>query len=447
MKAISDNRRGSLRVSEETKQKTEADDPRTWTWVEGRAWSERMLTALGNGVKGGKWYSLIDKVADRGVLEAAWERVCANAGAAGVDGMRVEAFAAHQGRYLDELSAALRSGRHQAQPVRRVYIPKGPGQTRPLGIPTVKDRVVQTALKLVLEPIYERDFAPGSFGFRPQRGCKDALREVDRLLKDGHVWVVDADIRQYFEMIDKDILLTRVAERVSDGGVLDLVEGYLNQPIFDGLARWTPTSGTPQGAVISPLLANIYLHPLDREMQAAGHQMVRYADDFVVLCRSEADAQAALAQVRAWVEANGLSLHPEKTHLGDCRQKGQGFQFLGYRFEAGRRYVRSKSLNAIKERLRQRTRRTRGDSLVRVIADINPTLRGWFGYFKHARRTTFAALDGFVRRRLRALLRRQEKRPGAGHCAADHRRWSNAFFAKQGLFTLSAAHAAASQPR
>ena len=171
------------------------------------------------------------------------------------------------------------------------------------------------------------------------------------------------------------------------------------------------------------------------------------ATRLVVLCRSEADAQAALAQVRAWVEANGLSLHPEKTHLGDCRQKGQGFEFLGYRFEAGRRYVRPKSLKAIKERLRQRVRRSRGDSLARVIAEINPTLRGWFGYFKHAHRTTFVALDGFVRRRLRAMLRRQQKRPGAGHCAADHRRWSNAFFAQQGLFTLSTAHAVASQSR
>ena len=406
-----------------------------------------MLTALGNGVEGGRWYSLMDKVYRREVLDAAWERVERNAGAAGVDGQSVAAFAAHAGRYLDELGADLRSGRYRAQPVRRVYIPKGGGQLRPLGIPTVKDRVVQTALKLVLEPIFERDFVAGSYGFRPQRGCKDALREVDRLIADGYVWVVDADICQYFEQIDKVRLLGRVADRVSDGRVLRLIEDYLNQEILEGLQRWTPTAGTPQGAVLSPLLANLYLHPLDVEMAASGHRMVRYADDAVVMCASEAEAQAALARMRAWVEANGLRLHPEKTHLGDCREKGQGFEFLGYRFEAGRRYVRSKSLKALKERLRQRTRRTRGDPIERVIADINPTLRGWFGYFKHAHRTTFTAIDGFVRRRLRALLRRQEGRPGMGLCIADNCRWNNAFFAEHGLFALTPAHAAASQSR
>jgi RNA-directed DNA polymerase len=199
--------------------------------------------------------------------------------------------------------------------------------------------------------------------------------------------------------------------------------------------------------VLSPLLANIYLHPLDVEMAASGHRLVRYADDAVVMCASEAEAQAALARMRAWVEANGLRLHPEKTHLGDCREKGKGFEFLGYRFEAGRRYVRSKSLKALKERLRQRTRRTRGDPIERVIADINPTLRGWFGYFKHAHRATFAAIDGFVRRRLRALLRRQAGRPGMGRCLADNCRWNNAFFAEHGLFALTPAHAAASQSR
>jgi len=434
-------------VSLETRHETEADDPRTWSWVEGRAWSERLLAALGNGVEGGRWYSSMDKVYRRDVLEAAWERVAGNAGAAGVDGMRVEAFAAHAGRSLDELSEALRSGRYRAQPVRRVHIPKGGGQTRPLGIPTVKDRVVQTALKFVLEPIFERDFVAGSYGFRPQRGCKDALREVDRPIADGYTWVVDADSCQYFEKIDKERLLGRVAERVSDGRVPRLATDDLNQEILDGLKRWTPTAGTPQGAVLSPLLANSYLHPLDLEMAAAGHRMVRYADDFVVMCRSEQEARDALARVRVWVEANGLSLHPEKTHLCDCREKGKGFEFLGYRFEAGRRSVRSKSLKALKERLRQRTRRTRGDPIERVVADIDPTLRGWFGYFKHAHRTTFAALDGFVRRRLRALLRRQEKRPGMGLCLADHRRWNNAFFAERGLFTLVPAHAAASRSR
>lgn len=434
-------------MSQATKHERDTDDPRTWTWVEARAWNERMLAALGNGVTGGKWYSLMDKVSRVEVLEAAWERVAANHGAAGVDRQSVEAFAAHRERYLAELSEALATGRYVPQPVRRTYIPKRSGGQRPLGIPTVKDRVVQGALKLVLEPIFEREFVAGSYGFRPGRGCKDALRDVEGLLKAGHVWVVDADIRSYFEAIPKGALLGRVGERVSDGRVLSLVEGFLNQDILEGLERWTPLSGTPQGAVLSPLLANVYLHPLDRAMSEAGHRMVRYADDFVVLCRSEAEAQAALERVRRWVEANGLALHPDKTHVGNCLERGQGFEFLGYRFEAGRRYVRTSSRRALKERVRQLTRRSGGQSLERVIAGLNPLLRGWFAYFKHAHRTEFSVLDGFIRRRLRALLRKQVKRPGAGHCAADHHRWPNAFFAEHGLFTLLTAHDLARQSR
>ena len=174
--------------------------------------------------------------------------------------------------------------------------------------------------------------------------------------------------------------------------------------------------------------------------------MVRYADDFVVLCRSREEAEAALGGSWGWVEANGLSLHPDKTHVGDCREPGQGFEFLGYRFEAGRRWVRKKSLDRLKDRVRDETRRTRGDSLARVIDDLNPLLRGWFGYFKHAYHTTFAEVDGFVRRRLRALLRKQQKRPGAGHCHDDHKRWPNAYFARDGLFALHTAWLAARSP-
>ena len=178
--------------------------------------------------------------------------------------------------------------------------------------------------------------------------------------------------------------------------------------------------------MISPLLANIYLHPLDRRMAARGYRMVRYADDFVVLCKSREEAEAALAEITAWVADNGLRLNPDKTHVGDCRQPGQGFDFLGYRFEAGRRWVRKKSLASLRDKIRDKTRRTRGDSLARIIADLNPTLKGWFGYFKHAHRRTFITLDRFIRRRLRALLRKQEKRPASGRCLADHQRWPNA---------------------
>ena len=218
------------------------------------------------------------------------------------------------------------------------------------------------------------------------------------------------------------------------------------------MARWRPVlakagTGTPQGAVISPLLANLYLHPLDLLMEESGCRMVRYADDFVILCRTEADAVAALRQVEAWVAANGLTLHPDKTRAGDSRQSGQGFDFLGYRFEAGRRLVRKKSLKALKDKVRDLTSRSRGDSLGRVIDDLNPMLRGWFGYFKHATPALFGVIDGFIRRRLRAILRKQEKRPGIGRCQADHQRWPNAFFAAHGLFTLRTAYEQARHSR
>ena len=420
---------------------------RDWRWVEATIWTERMLAALDNGVKGSKWFSLIDKVARAGTLQAAWRKVARNAGSAGVDGQSVEKFAARADAYLNELEAALKNGTYRPQPVKRVDIPKGPGQTRPLGIPAVKDRIVQTALKLVIEPIFENDFLDMSHGFRPGRGCKDALRQVDALLKEGYTHVVDADLKGYFDSIPHERLMVRVEERISDGRILDLIGAYLAQDIVQGVKRWTPTGGTPQGAVISPLLANLYLHPLDVRMKEKGYRMVRYADDFVVLCRTAEEAQAALHEVRTWVEDNGLTLHSDKTHVGDCRETGQGFDFLGYRFEAGKRWVRKKSLKSLRERIRAKTGRTRGVSLKSIITDMNPMLKGWFGYFKHAHPLEFRRIDGFIRRRLRALLRKQEKRPGFGRCQADHVRWPNAFFAEQGLFTLIGAHALASQSR
>ena len=420
---------------------------RKWAWVETSIWTERMLAALDDGVKVSKWFSLIDKVVRAGTLRLAWEKVARNRGAAGVDGQSVAKFAARADAYLSELEEALKRGSYQPLPVRRVEISKGPGQTRPLGIPAVKDRIVQTALKLVCEPIFEREFQDSSYGFRPGRGCKDALREVDRLLKEGYVHVVDADLKSYFDKIPHDQLLARVEERISDGRILDLVRAYLTQDVMSGLERWTPTVGTPQGAVISPLLANVYLHPLDGVMQQRGYRMVRYADDFVVLCRSAGEASAALEEVRAWVSEAGLALHPDKTHVGNCLDAGQGFDFLGYRFEAGQRWVRKKSLKAMKDKLRSKTGRTSGQSLANIIAELNPILRGWFAYFKHAHRWVFSSLDGFIRRRLRAMLRKHDKCPGFGRCRADHVRWPNAFFAKQGLFTLTGAHAQASQSR
>ena len=409
-------------------------------------WTEAMLAALQRGVKGGKWHSLIDKVYRLETLELGWAQVEKNAGAAGVDRMSVERFAQRRQHYLAELAQALRDGSYRPLPVRRVYIPKGKKQ-RPLGIPAVKDRVVQAALKLVIEPIFEHEFEPRSYGFRQGLGCKDALREVDRHLKAGYFWVVDADLQSYFDTIPHDPLLAKVGSRIGDGHVMALIQGFLKQDIMDNLKQWTPISGSPQGAVISPLLANAYLHELDVEMREAGLVMVRYADDAVVLCRSREEAEAALARMRAWVSENGLTLHPDKTHVGDCRVDGQGFEFLGYRFEAGRRLVRKKSLMALRDKVRARTPRNRGGSIESVIASLNPTLKGWYAYFKQAHRFTFSSIDGFIRRRLRAMLRKQKHRPGQGRCLNDHKQWPNSFFANLGLFTMSAAHQLARQSR
>lgn len=425
-----------------------ADTPeRNWAWVEATVWTERMLSALANGVKGGKWFSLMDKVVRPNTLTAAWQKVASNGGAAGVDRQGIDRFETKSAVYLSELSQSLREQRYEPMPVRRVEIPKGDGKTRPLGIPTVKDRIVQTALKFVMEPIFEARFQNGSYGFRPGRGCKDALREVDGLIRQGHTFVVDADLQSYFDTIPRERLMQRVEEQISDGAVLELVDKFLRQDVMQDGKRWTPTGGTPQGAVISPLLANVYLHPLDVLMEESGYRMVRYADDFVILCRSREEATTALEQVRRWVAENGLTLHPEKTHVGDCRQEGEGFDFLGYRFEAGQRLVRDKSLQRLKERIRAKTRRTRGDSLACIVADLNPMLKGWFAYFKQAHGHTFRDLDGQIRRRLRALLRKQEKRPGFGRCCNDHQRWPNAFFAEAGLFAMHANWLAARQSR
>jgi len=401
-----------------------------------------MLAALGNGVKGSKWFSLIDKVYRPGTLQAAWQQVKANKGAAGIDRQSIEGFAANELVYLSELAKDLEQGKYRPQAVRRVDIPKAGGKTRPLGIPTVKDRIVQTAVKRVIEPIFEKEFLPMSYGFRPGKGCKDALREVDACLKEGYTHVVDADLKGYFDSIPHDLLTKRIEAHISDGRLLQLLASWLKQDIVRDLDRWTPTAGTPQGAVISPLLANLYLHPLDVKMSKLGYHMVRYADDFVILCKTASQAQAALEEVKAWVEENGLTLHPDKTHVGDCMEKGQGFEFLGYRFEAGRRRVRDKSLKGFKDKVREKTKRTRGESLRTIVDDLTPMIRGWFGYFKHACRSTFSRMDGFIRRRLRAVLRKQEKRAAMGRCHDDHIRWPNAYFANLGLFTMATAHRA-----
>jgi RNA-directed DNA polymerase len=302
---------------------------------------------------------------------------------------------------------------------------------------------VQAALRQVIEPIFERDFAEHSYGFRPQRGCKDALRRVDHRLEQGYNWVVDADLKSYFDTIPRERLQRLVQQKVSDGRVLGLVEAFLSQGVLEEAKYWTPEAGTPQGGVISPLLSNIYLNPLDHLMVQQGVQMVRYADDFVLLCRTEAEARAALEKVQTWTAAVGLQLHPEKTRIVDATQAG-GFDFLGYHFERGMRWPRTKSIQKLKGTVRGHTQRLNGDSLQVIISNVNRSLRGWFEYFKHSHRTTFAPLDGWVRMRLRSILRKREGRRGRGR-GLDHQRYPNSFFAEHGLFSLVTAHASARQ--
>jgi RNA-directed DNA polymerase len=433
-------------VLKETKQETDIRD--RWSWTEASVWTTPMLTALENGVKGGKWFSLMDKVYAMKTLQAAWQQVRRNKGSHGVDGVSVKRFAMKPEQYLLELQQALKDGSYQPLPVKRVFIPKAGGGKRPLGIPAVKDRIVQTALKRVIEPIFENEFAEHSYGFRPLRGCKDALREVDANLKTGQTWVVDADMKSYFDSIPHDLLMADVEKFISDGRVLKLIAAYLKQDILEGLQRWTPNAGTPQGAVISPLLANLYLHSLDKQMEQAGYLMVRYADDFVILCQNQEQAQQALTLVRQWVSDKGLTLHPDKTHVGNCAEKGQGFEFLGYRFEAGQRLVRKKSLTALKDKIRSKTKRSRGDSMETIINDLNPMLRGWFNYFKQAHKWTFQPIDQFVRRRLRSLRNKQMTgQSWFGRSKHLHQLMPNAYFANLGLFTLKEAHSLACQSR
>lgn len=415
-----------------------------WPWVEPSVWTERMLTALETGVKGGTWFSLIDKVHRPTTLLAAFRKVAANEGAAGVDHVSIARFEARLEENLGRLHDELRTGLYRPQSIRRHNIPKpGTKETRPLGIPTVRDRVVQTALRMVLEPIFEHDFADHSYGFRPRRGCKDALRRVERLLKEGYVYVVDADLKSYFDTIPHDKLMALVSRKVSDGKVLSLIEGFLKQAVLDDMREWVPTSGSPQGAVISPLLSNIYLDPLDHAMARAGYAMVRYADDLVILCRTPEDAARALEVLRDWTASAGLTLHPTKTRVVDARTTG--FEFLGYRFEDGTRRPRPKSLERFKETIRAKTRRNSGESLSRIIASVNGTVRGWFGYFRHSHHWTFPPLDRWIRRRLRSLLRRRRGLRGISRGRADSYHWPNAFFTDRGLFAMSAALASARQ--
>jgi RNA-directed DNA polymerase len=429
-------------VTTPPKQAGEAAPPREpWWWVERGVWTERMLTRLTSGESADQvWFALWDKTYAPANLTSAFHKVWKNGGSAGADEQTVAHFGRRAGEELQRLHEQLRDGTYRPQPVRRAWIPKpGSQEKRPLGIPAVRDRIVQGALRHVLEPIFETDFAEHSYGFRPGRGAKDALRRVDTLLQAGQVWGVDADLKSYFDTIPHERLLALVQERVADGRVLALVESFLRAGVLEEAKGWQPTQGgTPQGGVISPLLANLYLNPLDHQMAAAGWEMVRYADDFVILCRSQAEAQQALDAVRQWVSEAGLTLHPEKTRVVDARAPG-GFDFLGYHFERGMKWPRKKSLEKLKDRVRAKTSRLDGRSLSDIVTDVNRTLRGWYQYFQHSKANVFTTVDGYVRRRLRSVLQWRLDGRGKG-IGATHQRWPNEWFARRGLLSLAAEH-------
>lgn len=429
------------------KDRPEGEAPQPSYGAEREVWTDAMLITLHEGrVRGNKWFSLIDKVASERTLAIAWEKVATNAGACGVDSVTISHFAKDSERRLLAVKKHLKEGDYQPQAIKRVHIPKaGSNETRPLGIPTVRDRVAQGALKMVIEPIFEREFCENSYGFRPGRGCKDALREVERLLHSGHNHVVDLDIQGYFDAIPHGRLLELVSERISDRKVLGLIAAFLKQGVMEEGIKIANEAkqGSPQGGLISPLLANIYLNPLDWLLESLGLQSIRYADDIVVLAESPQAAQRALETISDWMGKASLTLHPEKTRLVDMTAKGAYFDFLGYRFVRSQRgklnkVIRPKSEKKLRSSLKKATKRCNRNCLPSIIAELNPKLRGFYGYFKHAHPRSLERMDGWVRMRLRSLLRKRHKGKGRGR-GLDHRKWPNRYFAKLGLYSLAQA--------
>ena len=411
-----------------------------WAWTEPSVWTERMLDALERGVKGGKWYSLIDKVYAQETLRAAWKRVKRNRGGAGVDRETIEVFGRRAETRLAELAQQIENDTYEPKPIRRTWIPKaGSSELRPLGIPTVRDRIAETALRMTIEPIFEQKFMECSYGFRPKRSTKDALRRVQQHLDQGRTFVVDIDIQKYFDTIDHGLLMEEVKKEVSDGRVLRMIEKSLSRGVMEATKSYAALEeGTPQGSVISPLLANIFLHPVDEAMTRAGYEVVRYADDCVVMCQTQDEAERAMRRMQELIEQRRLTLHSEKTKLVDATAPG-GFDFLGYHFEQGRRTPRKKSLRKLKDTIRENTRRNNGYSLGRIIDTLNPILRGWFAYFKHSAPRPFEWLDGWIRGRLRSILRRRLGLRGRAR-GCDHQRWTNAYFRQMGLYSMAEAH-------
>lgn len=371
-------------------------------------------------------------------LREGFRQVKRNKGCPGIDRQTITEFEAQLDQNLAKLAQELRTGKYRPQPVHRIWIPKpGRSEKRPLGIPTVRDRVVQAAIRNVVEPIFEPGFAEQSYGFRPGRGCLDAVLLVDALLKAGHTYVLDADIKSCFDSIPHEPLLNLVEAKIKDERIINLIRKFLVAGVMEnGAALWVPQHGTPQGGVISPLLSNIYLDPLDHLVERLGFEMVRYADDFMIMCRSHSKAVAAREIAGDWLTKRGLTLHPVKTHIVDFMLP-EAFIFLGYHFHQDQRQPGEKSLNNLKQSLWKKTRRSRTGDLATIIQETNETLRGWFEYFKFST-GSFQDLDIWVMGRLRGILRKWKG--GKGSKGLNQKSWPDSFFTDQGLFSLSAAH-------
>ena len=376
-----------------------------------------------------KYPSLIDKVWNWKNLNEAWRRVKQNRGSGGIDEVTIEVFDRNQEQNLSAIQRLLKQDRYEPNSVKRVYIPKPDGRQRPLGIPTIMDRIVQQALKNVIEPIFEAEFLNSSFGYRPGKSAKQAIEQIERVRNGGHEWVLDADIKAFFDMVNHEKLIDAVAERISDGRVLRLIRSFLEADIMEqGQGPMKNVIGTPQGGVISPLLANIYLHYFNEKMAELGYEVIRYADDVLVLCRSEEEAKEALLHVKEILVELELTLHPDKTKI---KNFSEGVDFLGFTVYKSHKVPRKEAIKKYKDAVRRATRRNLPINLEMVIQRLNPVVIGWGNYFKIANvNWLYMRLDSWTRMRLRAF--KEKKKSYLSNC-----RITNEFMRNLGLKSLS----------